>query len=538
MAFVTARVVDVTTLDGRAFGKFVAAGTYFLRKYRGVLDDLNVFPVPDGDTGSNMYLTARSALAELHKVRGRPLSDVAAAAAHGSLLGARGNSGVILSQLLRGFAHNVERRPSIGTVGLARAMREAVGAARKALVKPVEGTIISVASAAADAASSLGERDHDIMRVAGGIVRAAAAAVERTPEQLPVLKEAGVVDSGGAGLVYFLEGILRFLPGVTTPATAFPRRAERKRLFMTQHVVGCNKYCTEFVLEDATIENDALRDLLAPCGDSMLVIGIAPTLKVHIHTAEPKKVRSLAAVHGRMTREKVEDMESQHSLLVVDRPAKAFSSVAVVSGDGFARIARELGAESTVVAHDANPSVRELLLAVNSCLAEPVYLFANDPNVALAAKEVARIAERRTIVVETRDVPSGLAGLLELGTAGDRLPTPDELLKRAAWLRVAEVFFAGKDSRIGGAIVKRGAPAAGFGGKLEGCRSIAEAVLAAARGLGAADGGLLTLFYGGAQKERDARRIQAMAAERFEGLDVEYYFGGQRACEYVVSIER
>src|ERR1700676_333107 len=181
--------MDVTALDGRGFGKFVVAGTYFLRKYRGVLDDLNVFPVPDGDTGSNMYLTARAALTETARVRGGPLSEVAAAAAHGSLLGARGNSGVIFSQMLRGFAHNVRHRPSIDSLDLALAMREAVGAARGALVKPVEGTILSVASAAADAAYTLAGHEPDIMRVTGGIVRAAAEALERTTEQLPVLKE-------------------------------------------------------------------------------------------------------------------------------------------------------------------------------------------------------------------------------------------------------------------------------------------------------------------------------------------------------------
>ena len=530
--------MDVTALDGRAFGKFVVAGTYFLRKYRGVLDDLNVFPVPDGDTGSNMYLTARAAVAEAGKHRGEALSAVAAAAAHGSLLGARGNSGVIFSQMLRGFAHNVRHRPSIDCLDLALAMREGVGAARAALMKPVEGTILSVASAAAEAAFMLSEHETDIMRLATGIVRAAFDALERTPEQLPVLKEAGVVDSGGAGLVYFLEGILRFLPDAKTRVTAFPRRPARKRSFMVNAIVGGNKFCTEFVLEDATVENHELRDLLEPYGDSLLVIGGAPTLKVHIHTGDPREVQAIAAARGRLTREKVEDMERQHTLLLVDRPTKPFSIVAVVPGEGFAQIARELGAESPVVAHDANPSVRELLLAVNSCLAERVYLLANDPNVALAAREVVTIAERETIVVATRDVPSGLAVVLELANAGERLPTNDELLARAAPVRVADVFFAGKDSQLGGVALKRGSPAASLGGKLLSAATIPEAVEAAARELGAEAGGLLTLYYGGAQKERDARQITAKLAETFDGVDVEYYYGGQRASEYVISLER
>src|ERR1700736_186879 len=269
----------VTPLDGRGFERFVAAGTYFLRKYRGVLNDLNVFPVPDGDTGSNMYLTARAALRDAHPVRTGTLAVVAAAAAHGSLLGARGNSGVILSQMLRGFAHSVRHRDEIDTFQLSLAMREAVAAARAALTKPVEGTILSVAAAAADEAYRLAVRATDFYRLANAVLRAANDALDRTPEQLPTLKEAGVVDSGGAGFCYFLEGALRFLPEQTVRTTAFPRRPVRSSVFTRRQVVGSNHFCTEFVLEDATLEAHPLRDELERYGDSLLVIGSMPTIK-------------------------------------------------------------------------------------------------------------------------------------------------------------------------------------------------------------------------------------------------------------------
>jgi uncharacterized protein len=530
--------VDLTALDGRGFEKFVVAGTYFLRKYRDVLDELNVFPVPDGDTGSNMYLTARSALAELGKVRGRPLAEVAAAAAEGSLLGARGNSGVILSQMLRGFAHNVRHRSAVDTLDLALAMREAVAAARAALVKPVDGTIISVASAAADAAYRVSQREADLYRLASGIVRAAADALERTPEQLPVLKEAGVVDAGGAGLLYFLEGILRFLPESKTRSTAFPRRPSHHRMPAARPVVGAYRFCTEFLLEDTSLEVHALRDLLAPKGESLLVIGGGSTLRVHVHTDDPAAVRALAAEHGRVTRAKVDDMVRQHRLLMVERPAKAFSIVAVVPGEGFAQIARELGAEVTIVAGQANPSVRELVAGANAGLAERVYLLANDPDVALAAGEAATRAEREVVVVPTGDAPSGLAVLLELGVCEDEPPAVERLLEEARRVRVAEAFFAGKDSRLGGVFVRHGAPAASVAGHLLEAATLGEAVERAACELGAREGGLLTLYYGGAQKERDARQITAKVAAAFHGLEVEYYYGGQRATEYVISLER
>ncbi len=529
-------------MDGRLFEKFVAAGTYFLRKYRSELNDLNVFPVPDGDTGSNMYLTARAALAEAKKHRDKPLSEVAAAAAHGGLLGARGNSGVIFSQLLRGFAHNVRHRPSIDTVDIALAFKEAVGTARLALVKPVEGTIISVASAAADEAYRSSLKEHDIVRMAASIVRAAAEALERTPDQLPVLKEAGVVDSGGAGLVYFLEGILRFLPEATTRATAFPRRPGRKRAFTTKQKVNENKFCTEFVLEDATIEVHALRDALVPRGESLLVAGEPPILKVHLHTSDPHGVEALVAKHGKVTRWKVDDMERQHNLLVVDRPTARAGVVAVVPGDGFASIARELGAERTVLALDGNPSVRELVVAINASLAETVFVLANDPNVALAAREAAELAGPTAIVVATRDVPSGLAAQIAIANALDAeaaLPDADALLAAAAKIASAGVFFSGKDTNFGGVTLARGAPAATVGKQVLAAASLAEVAEAALREMGAADGGLATLYYGGVQKERDARALVERLTGAFDSsLDIEYYYGGQRALEYVISLER
>ncbi|MDQ6931443.1 MAG: DAK2 domain-containing protein, partial [Candidatus Eremiobacteraeota bacterium] len=401
--------MDITALDGRGYAKFVVAGTYFLKKYRGVLNDLNVFPVPDGDTGTNMFLTLRSAAQEAAKCRTRNLSTVAAAAASGSLMGARGNSGVIISQMLRGFAHHVRHRAEIDTFTLATAMREAVAAAKAALLKPVEGTIISVAHAAAESAYHLALHERDFYRLSNGVLRAAFEALERTPEQLPVLKEAGVVDSGGAGFVYFLEGILRFLPDAKIRTTAFPRRPIRQAVFTAAQVVGQNKFCTEFLVEHATCDVAALRDLLQMHGDSLIVAGAEPTLKVHVHTDEPEAVQSIAAKYGTLTRVKIDNMEHQHNVLVVDKPQKAFSVVAVVPGLGFERIAKELGAEVTVFG-EGNPSVRDLLLAVNKCLGDRVYLFPNDSNVAPAAAEVKKLSDKNVEVIPTRDMAGGIAG--------------------------------------------------------------------------------------------------------------------------------
>ncbi|HET9029552.1 MAG TPA: DAK2 domain-containing protein [Candidatus Aquilonibacter sp.] len=529
--------MDVIALDGRAYAKFVAAGTYFLRKYRQVLNDLNVFPVPDGDTGTNMYLTVRSAMLQASKTRSNRLADVAAAAAEGSLMGARGNSGVIISQMLRGFAHHVRHRSEIDTFMLATGMREAVAAAKQALLKPVEGTIISVAEAAADAAYHLALHERDFYRFGSGVLRAANEALDRTPDQLPALKEAGVVDSGGAGFVYFLEGILRFLPEVKVRATAFPRRPVRQNVFTASQVVGENKFCTEFILEDAHISALDLREALAPRGESLLVIGGPPTIKVHIHTDNPSRVQEIAGRHGTLTRVKVDDMENQHNVLVVDTPQAGQSIIAVVPGDGFDRIVRELGAEVTVNG-SKNPSVRDLLLAVNKTLSNDVLLFVNDKNVALAAREVEKLTDKRVRVIPTTDIVGGIAALFALRGAGQaQRPDADVLLREASRVKSAQVFFAGKDASVGGTTVVKGKPAALAAGALYGGETIGEAATAAVRAMGAGEGGLVTLYYGGAQRERDAQRLAEELAAVFSQAEVEYYYGGMKNAEYWVSLD-
>lgn len=528
--------MDVTALDGRAYAKFLTAGTYFLRKYRQVLNDLNVFPVPDGDTGTNMYLTVRSAALTAGKLHGSPpLSEVAAAAADGSLMGARGNSGVIISQMLRGFAHHVRNRSEIDTFVLATGMREAAAAARSALLRPVEGTIISVAEAAAEAAYHLAIHEPDFYRLANGVLKAANEALDRTPEQLPVLKEAGVVDSGGAGFVYFLEGVLRFLPDVAVRATAFPRRPVKNRVFTSGQVVGEFKYCTEFILEKSTCDTVELRRLLEPRGESLLVIGAKPTIKVHIHTDDPQRVQELAAKHGELSRVKVDNMEVQHNVLVIDKPDTVRSTIAVVPGPGFERIARELGAE-VVVGGAKNPSVRDLLLAVNKCLSDDVYLFVNDKNVGLAAREVVKLTDKRVRVIPTVDIVGGIAGLFAMGQAA-QTPSEDAIVAAASRVKSAQLFFAGRDGAVGGVQVERGKRAAALRGVLIAAETVAKTMTEVLTTMGARDGGLVTLYYGGVQKEKDAQRLSEEMRATFPDCDVEYYYGGMKNAEYWISLD-
>jgi uncharacterized protein len=498
--------MEITSLDGAAFERFVAAGTYFLRKYQGVLNDLNVFPVPDGDTGSNMYLTARAAMQQARRVRSEPLSSVASAAAAGSLIGARGNSGVILSQMLRGFAHTVRDRAAVDTAQLAVALDDAVAAARAALSTPVEGTMITVAQSAADAAHEIARRESDFYRFGSAVVRAANAALDLTPDQLPALKAAGVVDSGAAGLCYFLEGVLQFATD-RERATAFPRRPGAKPVFHREQHVGEHRYCTEFILSDATLDVAELRALLEPRGESLIVTGSAPVMRVHVHTAHPADVQAIAARHGRLERVKVEDMAEQHRLLVVDVPPEPFAVVAVVPGAGFDRIARELGAAVTLPLGDG-PSVDDLLVAVNATFAERVYLLPNDPGVASVATAVAERTRKTVVVVPTKDVVEGIAAQLAL-VDGDA--SAEALADALAAVRSAPIAAGGP---------------------------VRARLVATVAELGGDDAGLITLYSGEGQRPRDVGRHAAALRARFPASTVEVVDGGHTAIAYWVSVER
>ena len=536
----------VTTCDGRRFSDFVVAGTYFLRKYRSVINDLNVFPVPDGDTGANMYFTVRSAMVEARKERSGDLSRVAAAAAQGALMGARGNSGVIISQMFRGFAHAVRHRESIGTIDFASALGDAVTAARQALLKPVEGTILSVAAAAHTGAFKAAVSDRDFLPVLHALVEAAQDALEKTPEQLAVLKEAKVVDAGGAGFLYFMEGVIRMLPGRAPYTTAFPRRPVRKTTFTARQKVEANRFCTEFVLLAPTASEEQMRSLLIPHGDSLIVAGGAGAIRVHIHTDYPQEVASAAGKFGEVTKLKIDNMEEQHNVLVVDREAKPRGVVAVVPGEGFAKICKELGADVTVLGGATmNPSVKDLLVAVDKVLAPVVYLLPNDKNVVLAAKEVDKLTERRVVVIPTRTVVDGVAALFALLNSGDDPQvSPDAVLAESGVVASGTIFPAGKDAEMGGVAVRKSQ----LVGALDGRNGHAETLVAGkdapaiavamVRAAGADAANLATVCYGSGRKLKDAEEVARALQAAYPSMAVETYYGGQPASDFVISVER
>jgi uncharacterized protein len=538
--------VEITSCDGKLFADFLVAGTFFLRKYRSVVNDLNVFPVPDGDTGTNMFFTVRAAMVEARKEHSLALNAVAAAAAQGSLMGARGNSGVIISQMFRGFAHAVRHRDAINTLEFASALNDAVQAARKALLKPVEGTILSVAQAAADACFRQAVHEKNFFNTLHATVAAANEALEKTPEQLAVLKEAGVVDAGGQGFVYFMEGIVRMLPGRAPYTTAFPRSPVRRTTFTARQKVETHRFCTEFVLEKAKTDPDAFRVLLTPHGDSLIVAGGDGVIRVHIHTDYPEKVADMARDFGEVGRLKIDNMEEQHNVLVVDRDAKPRGIVTVAPGEGFAKIFKELGADVVVIGGASmNPSVKDLLVAVNKVLAPVVYLLPNDKNIMLAAGEVDRLTDKRVVVVPAKTVADGIAAMFGLlAKPDDPDVDPTELLADSNVAGSGSIFRAGRDASIGGVAVKRnelvGAIEARNGQPerlVEGADASAIAVAMVRQTVGT-DATLVTLYYGHARKRKEAESVVERLKETYPSATVEAYYGGQASSDYIIAVER
>ncbi len=526
--------MDLPNLDGRGYARFLAAGSHYLKKYRSVLNDLNVYPVPDGDTGTNMYLTARSAARAAYASGNGPVSQVASRAADGALVGARGNSGVILAQMLRGFAHHVRHRDSLDTFSVATGVREAAAAARQALQNPTEGTIVSVADAAADAAYRLALHEPDLVRFLSGVLRFANDAVDRTPEQLPALRDAGVVDAGGAGFTYFLEGALALLPEGRVRSTAFPRRPVRAEVFSPKQSVGVMHYCTELVLEDATCSIAELRRALEPRSESLLVVGAPPTIKVHVHTDDPDRVKSVATRHGTITRVKVDDMAQQHAMLLIDGPRVERSIVAVVPGPGFETIVKELGAEVALVT-SGSPSVGELVLALNNTVGDETLLFPNDANVVAAAREAVALCAKNARVIPTENVVEGVNALIALRGEG---PRPIEEMDRAiARTRSARIFIASKTAVAGGVSVARGKAAAVYGDRWFAGETVSDVALDLVAAMRGATGGLVTLYYGGAQREKDAQRLSEELRSMNADTDAEYYYGGMKNAEYWVTFD-
>jgi DAK2 domain fusion protein YloV len=558
--------------DGAGLLDAFRAGVANLEAHVDEINALNVYPVPDGDTGSNMLATVRAALDEAEAVAGQPADRIAAAISFGALMGARGNSGVITSQIFRGMAEGLGGKTRFNGLDLAHALSEGARTAYGAVAKPVEGTILTVIRESAAAAVTTAERDADIETVLGATLDAAEHSVARTPSLLAILREAGVVDSGGQGLYYLFQGALLHLAG-QSPAGAVARRSRAgagvKVSTLVAHADEGFGYETMFLLQPngaGSLDVDAIRDQLESIGESVLVAGDARALKVHVHNERPDIVIGYGLSVGTLSRISVENLDNQARDIRESRAAAftgtseladppepaaeahsgtapasrpALGIVAVAPGDGLAAIFQEFGVAAVVNGgQSANPSTGELLEAIDAVDAREIIVLPNNPNVVLAARQVASMTDRAITVVPTRNAAEGFAALLSLDPQLDGAANAGPMTEAARSIQSLVITAAVRDATIGGRRVKRGQTIAldpddglvAVDGNRDKC------VLAAIASLQPGFE-LLTIFYGDgadlAETEGIAKRIGAI----LPGVDVEVRHGGQPFYRYLISAE-
>lgn len=575
--------MSATEIDGRLLREMVAAAARVLEAEKDAVNALNVFPVPDGDTGSNMALTLEAALREVERVQGTEAGPVARAMAQGSLMGARGNSGVILSQLFRGFAQRSGALRALGPGDLARALQDGVDTAYRAVMKPVEGTILTVARQAARAAGTAARQGRDVGGILEAALAEAEAALARTPEQLPILKKAGVVDSGGKGYTCILRGWLEAVRAAQAAAAASPGTAagalqaagaERDRSPATRVAFRLDEeiaripfpYDTEFFIRGQGIPLDAVRAGLEPLGDSVYVVGSPELAKVHIHTANPGPVLDFCIRFGELIRIEIHNMREQHEDLraraaeaggapdllgppgadpqepgaIPGQGAACTAVVAVASGEGIESVFLSLGAARVVAGGQSmNPSTEDILAAIRETGAPVVFVLPNNRNVVLAARQAAELAPVEVHVIPTRSVLEGLAAMVawQPDAAADRLLPA--MQRAAGQVESGEVTWAVRDTAVGDLTIRAGDVLGLHGGDIVVTgRDPEEAVKAVLARMVARRGGeVITLFWG---EGADEARAQALAADLralYPDHEVEVHFGGQPLYPYLFGLE-
>src|SRR5487761_90456 len=535
-------------VDGPVFKQALLGSLSWLAANHEEANRLNVFPVPDGDTGTNTLLTLQSAVEDIKESNAAEVSKIAKLASHGSLMGARGNSGVILSQIFRGFARAVEGKSSLTPRELATAFEEAANAAYRAVNKPTEGTILTVARDAGRAATAAAAAPDATVP---GVIAAAAAgacdAVLKTPSQLQILRDAGVVDAGGFGLQIILEGMLKTVEESTfatvTAQTSTKPQPSQVAFDLPEGGWG---YCTEFLIEGNGLDLDVIRNQIESLGNSVLVVGEPELVKVHVHTDDPTRVITLAGGYGKLLKLNVGDMSTQHRR-ILEGAAQASGAprsngvglVAVVAGKGLVEIFRGLGVDAIVEGGQTmNPSTQDMLIAIESLQYEEVILLPNNRNVVLAAKQVIGLTKKKVHIVETHSVPRGVAAVVAFRPDRTGPENAAAMKAEAERVQTIEVTHAVRDTRSNGLKVKKGDVIGLINEKLEFAGSdYAEVVNKALGKLGPDSYELVTVYRGEGASDDELASLQSSIQSSFPGLEVEIQQGGQQHYPFILSVE-
>ena len=564
--------MDMHTIDAKAFQKLFLAGANRINEQKEYINELNVFPVPDGDTGTNMSLTILSAAKEVEKISNPTIASLCKAISGGSLRGARGNSGGILSQLFRGFTKSVSKADGLGKKEIAAGFNRAVETAYKAVMKPKEGTILTVARGMAERAAELAETDLELIPYCEEIVSFGYEVLSKTPEMLPVLKEAGVVDSGGQGLMEVLQGVLDALTGKVTeivipegPAVSVPVTPAKSGDYVPPADIKFG-YCTEFIImlnkPLSSEEEKELKEYFLGMGDSLVLVADEDICKVHVHTNHPGQAFEKALTYGPLSNMKVDNMRLEHEeKLIKDaekvaarqreeealaeeeakkEPPKKIGFIAVSIGDGLSEIFKDLGVDYLIEGGQTmNPSTEDMLEAIDHVNAENIFILPNNKNIVLAAEQAAKLtAEKNIIVLPTKTIPQGIAAMVGYMPEVDVEENKDGMTECYQNIMSGQVTYAVRDTTINGKTIRNGDI---MGIDDEGIRAVgtdvAQTTLDLLSQMVDADSELISLYYGENVTGEQAEELAAKVEEMFPDVEIETNFGGQPIYYYMVSVE-
>lgn len=559
--------LSTNTIDARMLGKMFLAGARNLEAKKEWINELNVFPVPDGDTGTNMTLTIMSAAAEVGRIENPTMETLAKAIASGSLRGARGNSGVILSQLLRGFTKVIGEETSLTPEILAAAMEKGVETAYKAVMKPKDGTILTVAKEAAARARQLAETADDLQPFLEEIFQCAQETLEKTPEMLPVLKEAGVVDSGGQGYVEVLRGALDAFLGKETAAPIeipdmpnVPSSGVSRASASVQEEADIRfGYCTEFIvllenpLKDSQIQE--FKDYLGSIGDSLVAVADDELVKIHVHTNDPGKALQKGLEHGQLSRIKIDNMREEHreklfkesekaALMQQEQKAqkeeKEAGFISVSAGEGLKAIFQELGVDYLIEGGQTmNPSTEDMLNAIEQVPAKTIYILPNNKNVILAANQAQELTkDKKIVVIPTQTIPQGITAILNYVPEKDEEENTKSMLEQIGYVKTGLITYAIRDTRIDQKEIRQN-DIIGLGddGLLAVSQDVEQTALDSVAALVDEDSELISIYYGNQVQEEKAEELLAAVQEKFPDCDVELNYGGQPIYYYILSVE-
>ncbi|WP_088033676.1 DAK2 domain-containing protein [Evansella clarkii] len=560
--------MTIKIIEGEKFAQMLIEGANNLSNNAKSIDALNVFPVPDGDTGTNMNLTITSGVKEVKAQSKTHTGQVAGYFAKGLLMGARGNSGVILSQLFRGFSKSVEGKESIGSKDLSKAFAYGVDMAYKAVMKPVEGTILTVAKDSANKAVEFAKKNDDTIALMEAVVTEAKASLERTPDLLPVLKEVGVVDSGGQGLVTIYEGFLAVLKGEKIAETEVQGPSMDELVKVEHHQSAQSHmstediefgYCTEVMVkfEEEKVEENPysetdFREELSEHGDSLLVVSDEDLLKIHIHAEYPGNVISAAQRYGSLVNVKIENMREQHTSILQQEshsvaapsvPAKAekteYAVITVAMGKGISQLFKSLGAKRVIEGGQTmNPSTEDFVKAIEESNSEKIVLLPNNGNIIMAAEQAASVSDKDVVVVPSKSVPQGLAALLAFNPAADLKDNEEEMKEALSTVKTGEVTYAVRDTSISGVEIKKG----DFMGIVEkdivstdsDVQGVAKELLSK---MVDEDSEIITIIRGEDRTEEEADELASYLEEQYKDVEVEVHEGNQPLYSYIISVE-